>query len=153
MQRPEDHETLLRTFIEEVWNAGKVEAAARYVATRYTIHHDPGDPWEGRELDLAGYEERVRVSRAPFPDQRFQIRELMAEGDRVVMTWDWTATHQGDVPGFPATGDPIRMSGATMYYVEDGRFTGHWQITDRLGVYAQLQQGAARRQAEAARRE
>ncbi len=141
----EDNKTLLRAFIDEVWNAGRAEAAAHYVAPRYTIHHDPGDPWDGQELDLVGYQERVRISRAPFPDQRFEIQELVAEGDRVVMTWHWTATHRGDLPGFPATGDAIRMSGATVYHIEDGRFTGHWQITDRLGVYAQLQRGAGRK--------
>lgn len=149
MQTGTDRKALLRAFIEDVWNSGDAEAAARYVAPRYTIHHDPGDPWEGRELDLAGYQERVRSSRAPFPDQRFRIRDLFAEDDRVVMTWEWEATHQGDIPGFPATGNPIRMTGATVYYVEGDRFTGHWQIADRLGVYAQLRQGAGGGQTEA----
>ena len=32
------------------------------------------------------------------------------------------------------------MSGATLYYIDNGRLTGHWQITDRLGVYTQLRQ-------------
>ena len=83
----------------------------------------------------------MKLSRAPFPDQRFSIQDLVAERDVVVMTWHWVATHTGDIPGFPATGNQIRMSGATVYYIQGGRFTGHWQITDRLGVYAQLQQG------------
>ena len=47
------------------------------------------------------------------------------------------------IPGFPATGNQIRMSGATVYYIDGGRLTGHWQITDRLGVYMQLRQGLA----------
>jgi steroid delta-isomerase-like uncharacterized protein len=135
---------LLRHFIAEVWNAGDVDASDRYIAPKYTIRHDPGDPWDGRELDLAGYKERVRVSRAPFPDQCFSIQDLLADGGKVCMTWNWRATHVGDIPGFPATGNVIRMSGATVYYVEDGRFTGHWQVADRLGVYAQLRQGAVR---------
>lgn len=59
------------------------------------------------------------------------------------MTWHWVATHKGDFPGVPATGKEVRMSGATVYYVKDGMFTGHWQITDRLGVYVQLQQASA----------
>jgi predicted ester cyclase len=138
----ENKETLTR-FLEEVWSQGDVEASERYIAPLYTIHHDPGDPWEGRQLDLPGYKERVRLSRAPFPDQRFFVQDLVAEGDRVVVTWLWSATHQGDIPGFPATGSEIRMSGATVYYFHDGRLTGHWQITDRLGVYTQLRQAAA----------
>ena len=141
METKPDHKELLTRFIDEVWNAGNVEASDRYVAPKYTIHHDPGDPWDKKELDLHGYKERVRASRAPFPDQRFSIRDLLAEGSRVVMTWHWTATHKGDIPGFPATGNQLRMSGATVYYLENGRFAGHWQITDRLGIYMQLRQG------------
>lgn len=135
-----DNKELLSRFIEDVWNAGDIDACDKYIAPLYTIHHDPGDPWDQKQLDLAVYKERVRVSRAPFPDQRFSIHEILSEGNRVVIAWHWLATHQGDIPGFPATGKQIRMSGATVYYVEEGRFTGHWQITDRLGVYGQLRQ-------------
>ena len=47
-----------------------------------------------------------------------------------------------DLPGFPATGRVIRMSGATAYFFDaEDRLTGHWQITDRLGVYQQLMAG------------
>ena len=30
------------------------------------------------------------------------------------------------------------MSGATVYYFDDEKIVGHWQITDRLGVFQQL---------------
>ena len=134
------NKNLLIQFIEEVWNAGMVDAVDKYIAPAYTIYHDPGDPWEGMTLDLAGYKDRLTKSRAPFPDQRFTFQDLLATDDRVVMTWQWGATHKADLPGFPASGKQIRMSGATVYYLKDGRFTGHWQIVDRLGVYRQLQQ-------------
>jgi len=130
----------LRHFIERVWNQGDAGAAADYLAPAYTIRHDPGDPWEGRTLDLPGFQDRLLQSRAPFPDQCFTI-EAMAEGeDCVMMTWRWLATHQADAFGFPATGKPIRMSGATAFYFDEAdRLTGHWQIADRLGVFQQLQ--------------
>ncbi len=144
MSRADDRKRILAEFIRDVWSEGNVAAAAKYVAPSYTIHHDPGDPWEGRELDLAGYMDRVRISRSAFPDQRFDIQELFADGEAVVMTWLWAGTHLGDLPGFPATGKIVRMSGATVYYFDGShRLTGHWQITDRLGVYQQLRQGAA----------
>ena len=132
---------LLSRFITEVWSNGDIEACDRYIAAKYTIHHDPGDPWDKRELDLAGYKERVTLSRAPFPDQTFTIQELIGEGQKVVVSWLWSATHQGDIPGFPATGRRINMSGITVYSFEEGRLTGHWQVTDRLGVFMQLRQG------------
>jgi len=142
---PDNHrrKEILTEFIREVWDEGNVDCAEKYLARRYTIHHDPGDPWDKKELDLEGFKERVRQSRAPFPDQRFEVQELFAEGNAVVVTWFWKATHKGDIPGFPASGKQIKMSGATVYYFEGDRITGHWQITDRLGVYQQLRSGSA----------
>jgi steroid delta-isomerase-like uncharacterized protein len=133
-------------FIQQVWDEGDADAADAYVADAYTIHHDPGDPWDGRVLDLAGFKDRVSQSRAAFPDQRFDVQGLFADGDSVVMTWLWAATHLGDLAGFPATGKTVRMSGATVYGFDgDERLTGHWQITDRLGVFQQLQQNLSGR--------
>lgn len=126
-------------FLQEVWSDGDVEAASQYLAPQYTIHHDPGDPWDRQVLDLEGFKARVRVSRAPFPDQTFAVQELFADNNAVVVTWFWTGTHQGDLPGLPASGKKINMSGATVYYFAGDRITGHWQITDRLGVFRQLQ--------------
>ena len=130
----------LAKFMREVWDEGNAETASAYIAETYTIRHDPGDPWDGQVLDLARYTERVILSRAPFPDQRFDIQGMLADGDGIAMSWLWVATHSGDLPGFPATGQTVRMSGATVYHFDAGdRLTGHWQVTDRLGLYQQLQ--------------
>jgi steroid delta-isomerase-like uncharacterized protein len=138
----DDRKKILTQFIQEVWNEGKIDSSEKYIGPKYTIYHDPGDAWEKQELDLAGFKERVKISRAPFPDQRFEIQELFADGNAVVMTWFWTGTHRGDMPGFPATGKQIKMSGATVYYFDGERISGHWQIVDRLGVFQQLRQGS-----------
>jgi steroid delta-isomerase-like uncharacterized protein len=132
---------LLAEFLERVWNRGDADACDRFIADAYTLHHDPGDPWDHRTLDLAAYKERLKISRAPFPDQRFEVQAMLEDGDAVAITWLWSATHLGDLPGFPATGKRITMSGATLYSFDaNDKLTGHWQITDRLGVYQQLQQ-------------
>ncbi len=134
----------LIAFIRQVWDDGEADAADDYIAETYAIRHDPGDPWEGRTLDRAGFKDRVLTSRAAFPDQRFDIQNLFADGDSVVMTWLWSGTHSGDLQGFPATGKIIRMSGSTVYMFDtEDRLTGHWQITDRLGVFQQLQRDLA----------
>jgi len=133
-------QNILREFLDRVWSSGEIELCDRFLADSYTIFHDPGDPWDGRTLDLAGFKERVRLSREPFPDQRFEVQNWFENDDGVAVTWLWSATHTGDFPGFPASGKSLKMSGATAYQFDSAnRISGHWQVTDRLGIFRQLQ--------------
>lgn len=142
MTEPEALKARLADFIEQVWNQGLTQAADHFLAERYTIHHDPGDPWDGQSLDRAGFKARLAASRAPCPDQRFTPVDLIAEGRRVAMTWTWRATHLGEIGGIAPTGRVLTMSGATVYgFDAAGLITGHWQIADRLGIWRQLQAG------------
>jgi len=134
---------ILEQFIQAVWNEGDVDAASDFVAPAYTIHHDPGDPWEGMTLDLEGFKDRVRQSRGPVPDQRVALQDVFEGEDRVFVTWLWKGTHRGGIAGFPATGRELDMSGATVYHFEGQLIAGHWQIADRLGIFRQLQQAAS----------
>lgn len=138
MSGPEDLKTLLARFMENIWNRGDTPAIPDYIASSYTIRHDPGDPWHGQTLNREGFAERLEASRAPFPDQRFVITEMVADEARVLVIWRWTGTHRGEVAGIPPTGRLITMTGMTVYYIEDGLLTGHWQEIDRLGVFRQL---------------
>lgn len=133
----------LTDFIHRIWNEGDAKAASDFIADSYTIHHDPGDPWEGMTLDLAGFRDRIVQSRAAFPDQCFDIQGVFANGDGLVLTWLWSGTHQAELAGFAPTGKTVRMSGATAYFFDaNDRLTGHWQVADRLGVFQQLQLNA-----------
>lgn len=141
---PIDRKTFLRSFIRDIWDEGRIDLIPSYLAPAYRIVHDPGDAWDGMTLDHAAFQERVRQSRAPFPDQRFAIQALFEDAESVAMTWLWTATHLGDMPGFPASGRTVTMSGATVYLFDAAdRLAGHWQVADRLGVFQQLQRNAA----------
>jgi len=132
-------EQILREFLESVWNEGDVESIPKYIGNTYNVMHDPGDPWEGQVLDVAGFKNRVSVSRSPVPDQRFEIQELYENSSSVCITWLWSGTHHGEIAGIPPSGKKIHMSGATVYYFENDKIIGHWQIADRLGVFQQLQ--------------
>ena len=77
----------LAQFIRHIWDEGNVDVAGEYLAETYTIHHDPGDPWAGAVLDLAGFKDRVLKSRAAFPDQVFNTQAMFADNGAVVMTW------------------------------------------------------------------
>ena len=133
-----DNSAVLRRFIERVWNAGDLAAIDALVGETYTIHSDPGDPWDGRTLTREGFRERVALSRVPFPDLRFELGEMVAAGDRVAVAWIMHGTQTGPLGERPATGRSIRVHGMTIYDFTGGRITGHRQVVDRLAVAQQL---------------
>ena len=132
----------VRDFLERVWNLGQVDECERFVADHYWIRHDPGDPWDGRRLSREEFKERVRISRAPCPDQRFTVIHAAEGPGWVFVGWIWAGTHSGEIGGLPPTGRMLTMSGATVYFLVEGKVSGHWQVVDRLGVAKQLAQQA-----------
>ena len=133
-----DNRAVLREFIERVWNCGELEAVAELVAPAYTIYSDPGDPWHGQTLDRSAFVHRLVESKAPFPDLKFNLGEMVAEGDRVAVSWVLTGTHTADLGALRASGNAIRVEGMTIYTFEGGMLTGHRQVVDRLAVLQQL---------------
>ena len=133
-----DPKAVVSTLIEQVWNQGNVTKLSEVIAPAYRIHRDPGDPWEGKTLDLATFEQRLANARKVLPDLHFDLEDILADGDKVVVRWRYRATHKGDLPNFKATGQSVDVSGLTIYQLEDGKITGHWQETDRFSMMMQL---------------
>ena len=133
-----DPKAVVSTLVEQVWNQGNVANLASLVAPAYRIHRDPGDLWEGKTLDLATFEKRLADTRQALPDLRYEVEDILTEGDKVVVRWRYRATHKGDLPRFKATGQSVNVSGLTIYQLEDGKITGHWQEADRFSMMVQL---------------
>lgn len=131
-------ERAVRDLFDRVWNRGDLGAVDELIAPAYTIHSDPGDPWDGKTLDRDGFKERFTVSRAPFPDLAFEIHEAVSDGRRVAVRWTMRGTNNGPLGDRPATGKSIEVPGMTIYYTEAGAISGHTQAMDRLTVLTQL---------------
>lgn len=129
---------ILTDFLRDVWSGGKVEAVDQYLADAYTIFNDPGDPWDGQKLTVDGFKDRLVKSRAMAPDQVFCVERMLEDEAQVAAAWTWSGTHLGDIPGIPATGRKITMTGLTIYEFDGDRLCGHWQVADRLSIFQQL---------------
>ena len=125
-------------FMARVWNDGDLAAVDEFVAAPYTIHSDPGDPWDGQTLSVAGFKERLVASRAPFPDLTFEIGEIVGAGDQIALSWTMRGTQLGAMGGRPPSGRSFAVQGMTIYYFAAGMIVGHRQVVDRLSVAHQL---------------
>jgi steroid delta-isomerase-like uncharacterized protein len=129
---------IVTQLLEEVWNKGEIALVDDIIAPGYFLKNDPGDPSEHKALDLSTFKDRVKLTRQAFPDLHFKIEEIITEDDKTVVSWIMSGTHQGDLPDFPATHKPFRITGITIYYLKDHKITGHWQSLDRLSLLGQL---------------
>jgi predicted ester cyclase len=75
---------------------------------------------------------------AAVPDWRFEVLDMVAEGDRVAVRWraDGTFDGTGDLLGFAPNGKPIEFEGADVLTVEDGRIVSNFAYTNGL-LFAQ----------------
>jgi len=128
----EANKTLIREFFEQVWNQGSEAAIDRFIAED-AAGNDP-DFGIGRE----GFKRQWRLWREAFPDLRFAIEEMVAEGDTVVARWTLTGTHQGQFLGFVPTGRRIRVGGMSLDHLRNGVLVSGFDGWDNLGLRQQL---------------
>jgi steroid delta-isomerase-like uncharacterized protein len=132
------NETILRVFMQKVWNEKRVASIPEFVHPEYTIHIDSGDAWEGKTLNNDEFKARLNDSFGPFPDIHFEILTAIADGDHVAITWIMTGTNLGHIGTFPPTGKAIKTPGVTIYHFSNGKICGHSQVFDRTTVMRQL---------------
>ena len=89
-------------------------------------------------LDRAGWKQAMTGFATAFPDARFTVDEVVAEGDRVVVRHTLRGTHKGDFQGIPPTGRPIAVTGIVVYRVAGGQIVEAWLNADFLGLLQQL---------------
>jgi SnoaL-like polyketide cyclase len=76
--------------------------------------------------------------RHAFPGCRFDLDNLLGEGDRVAFTWTFTGTHTGNLGPVPPTGRQVTVTGVNVERIADGRVAEYWSSPDNLRMFQQL---------------
>jgi steroid delta-isomerase-like uncharacterized protein len=72
---------------------------------------------------------------AALPDFRIELTEFFTSGDRGSMEWVMSGTHRGDLPGIPATGEPVSLRGCTICELRGGKIrrnSDYWDMATFL---------------------
>jgi predicted ester cyclase len=126
----ERNKELCRRFLEHVWNDGNVSDIAEF------IHPDYDVPAVGRGPDAV--KQNIAAFREAFPDLRWVIEDIVAEGDRVALRLTLNGTHRGVFRGIAPTGRRVTMQEMVFWQVEDGRLRAGWFQADIWGIRTQL---------------
>ena len=130
----EEQKAFIRRFYEEVWNHRHYAAAADFF-TPDSVRHERSGPVRGGAEGIA---RNAEAWCAAFPDTHCVVDAVIAEGDMAVVRWTITATHRGAWRGVPATGRPIRFTGANIFRLAGGKVAEIWNFRDDLGLFEQL---------------
>jgi steroid delta-isomerase-like uncharacterized protein len=97
--------------------------------------------WHGfapQPLDNSGYRQAISAFLDAYPDSRFPIDDVIAEGDKVAIRHSLRGTHQAAFQGIPPTGKPVKVSAIATFRVENGKVAETWLNADLLGMLQQL---------------
>lgn len=75
---------------------------------------------------------------AAVPDWRFEVLDMVAQGDKVAVRWraDGTFDGTGELLGFAPNGRRVELEGADVLTVADGRIVSNYAYTNGL-LFAQ----------------
>jgi steroid delta-isomerase-like uncharacterized protein len=129
----EDNKRVVHRYWQDLWNEKNRSVLAEIASEKTALHFAQGQAHQPPSL-----EKWFETALVAFPDVRFTVHDLFAEGDRVVARWSYIATNTGPFLGRPATGKQVTDTGINIFRIENGKIADMWLVQDSLGLLQQL---------------
>jgi predicted ester cyclase/N-acetylglutamate synthase-like GNAT family acetyltransferase len=92
----------------------------------------------GSTVEIVELERLERTFAAAFSDTKRDIKDLIAESDRVVLRVETSTTHTGEFYGLAPTGRHVKFTGMVIYRIEKLRIRESWAEIDFASILRQL---------------
>jgi predicted ester cyclase len=136
---PDELKAITLDGFERMFNQGDLDQVNQALAPDAIDHQEP----EGTDF-VAHLKEVISTLRVAFPDLRFEVHEILAEGDLVACRSTMTGTHQGPLNIGPMaalalTGARVEVPHMHFFrYDDQGRVTDLWHVWNTLLLARQL---------------
>jgi len=141
----EENKAVVRRFFEELLSTDNLAVADEILSPGFRFYF-AGSP---EPMDLESYKEFLMARRAAFPDRRFVVEDMIAEGDKVSARFTMRGTHKGEFRGIAPSGKEVRRTGIDMIRLSEGKMVEDRVEVDQLGMMQQLGVIASPQHAEA----
>jgi steroid delta-isomerase-like uncharacterized protein len=129
----EQNKTLARRWFEDLFSRGNLDAANEILSAEFVDHLTHED-----ERGLEELKHYVSIYRSAFPDIQDTVEDIVAEGDKVVVRWTSSGTHQGEFMGVAPTGRHVTFTGMRLFLIADNKIVESWVNIDERGLQEQL---------------
>jgi len=116
----ERNRAIVSRLYEDLWNTGNLAVADELFAKPDRV------------------KQYIATFREAFPDIQHTVREMVAEGDTVVVRWSAHGSHMGTFHAIQPTGQRISYEGITITHLVDGKIAEHRTIWDTVAVLEQI---------------
>jgi steroid delta-isomerase-like uncharacterized protein len=130
----EKNKNIVRRAIEEGWNREDLSVIDELYDRDFAFHQEGGEVVNG----IDNFRRWVTTIHTAFPDIRYTIEAMYAEGDKVATRYTVRGTHQGDFRGLPPTGKAFDLTGHQLHRIVGGKAVEGWGVWDTLGLLTQL---------------
>ena len=131
----ERHKEIARYISQKVVNEKDYTAIEEYLTDNYVYHGLGGLIAKTPQ----GFMEAIKGFHSAIPDLKSEIIDIVGEGDRIVLRFNFTGTHKGAFLGFPASGAKLKFEGMIMRRFENGKVAEDWDYFDYPTVVSQIQ--------------
>jgi steroid delta-isomerase-like uncharacterized protein len=129
-----ENKAVIRRLFDEALNGENLDLLDRMVGVEYVEHN----PAPGQAAGAAGVRAKIQALKTAFPDLRFVLEELVAEGAIVAARYHWQGTHRGAFLGVAPTQRRLIVRGMDFFRLRGGRIVEHWENVDEFGMLTQL---------------
>ena len=140
----EENKAVVRRFFVELLSTDNFAVADELLSPDFRFYF-AGSP---EPMDLKSYKEFLVARRAAFPDRRFVVEDMIAEGYKVSARFTMRGAHKGELRGIAPSGREVTMTGIDIIGLAEGKMVEDRVEVDQLGMMQQLGVIASPRQAE-----
>jgi predicted ester cyclase len=130
----EFNKAAFRAIPEKLINTKTLDAADQYFGAEFVDHAAP----PGSPAGIAGFKAFNGAMITAFPDLKYTVETLIAEGEQVVGRMTVRGTMKGAFMGMPATGKLATWTEIHIGRFANGKMVEHWATIDQLGMLQQL---------------
>ncbi len=131
----EANKQVVRHLFETVWNDTNFVGVEEIWTPDVLLH------FRGSTITLGpeSFQAMVESHHAAFPDFRFVVEDIIAEGDRVAARVRFSGSHTGEEWfGLPATTKEINVTEMMFFRFQNGRVVEAWEDYDEYVMRRQL---------------
>jgi predicted ester cyclase len=122
------YEQTMKRLIEEVWNGKDLSILSEVFTKDATMHHGGSVDRGGHDMHgIAEFREGyMRPTQTAFPDIHHEVKDLLFDGNKVVMRFQGEGTHRGKFTGIEPTNKVMRYEGIAIFRMEGNRIAEVW---------------------------